>query len=169
MNLETILTIFDYYRWSNRRVWGCIETLTDAQFVAPHNYSIGSIHEQVFHLMLSDSMVLAMLKSGKPTIPSDPTFLNINNYPTRIAIRTKWDELERDLLTYIQNLCDADLQRPMPMPDLDGTMKSCPLWEVFFGVVNHGVNHNAQILALLHQLNAPTVEQGFYFYRLEHQ
>jgi uncharacterized damage-inducible protein DinB len=55
------------------------------------------------------------------------------------------------------------------MPDLDGTLKYSELWEVFFGVVNHGTNHNAQILALLHQYGAPTVEQGYYFYRLEHQ
>lgn len=170
MNIEIIQKLFDYYCWANQRVWQCIQTLSDEHYFRPNSYSIGSVHEQVFHLMLSDSMVLAMLHSGRPTIPGDPAFLAIEDYPTRDHICQKRCELEEGLKAYIQLLTDDDLKRPIPMPDyLDGTMKHSELWEVFFGVVNHGTNHNAQILALLHQYGVPTVEQGYYFYRLEHQ
>jgi uncharacterized damage-inducible protein DinB len=42
-----------------------------------------------------------------------------------------------------------------------------PAWQVFAHVANHGTDHRAQILRLLHDLGAPTFSQDFMIYLWE--
>jgi uncharacterized damage-inducible protein DinB len=52
------------------------------------------------------------------------------------------------------------------MPSRGGAKQSAR-WEILAHVVNHGTDHRAQILSLLFQLGAPTVEQDLILYLWE--
>jgi uncharacterized damage-inducible protein DinB len=45
-----------------------------------------------------------------------------------------------------------------------GTERTSPAWQILLHVVNHSTDHRAQMLHLLHQLGAKTVEQDFVYY-----
>ena len=40
-----------------------------------------------------------------------------------------------------------------------------PAWQVLVHLVNHGTDHRAQMLRILHDLGAPTFDQDFVLYR----
>ncbi|MCL4255480.1 MAG: damage-inducible protein DinB, partial [Anaerolineae bacterium] len=75
------------------------------------------------------------------------------------------DEAEKNIMAYLNTLTDADLTRILSydMPHRGG-MKTNPIWEILVHVINHGTDHRAQILAMLHQMGAPTLEQDMMLY-----
>ncbi len=53
--LPIIRAMADYHTASNRRLWQhCLEHVTDAQFVQPLSYSLGSLREQLVHVAETD-------------------------------------------------------------------------------------------------------------------
>ena len=74
------------------------------------------------------------------------------DYPTRDRARNLWDETAKDFADYVASLDKAGLERhPQGMPG--------PVWQVIMHVANHGTDHRAQILRLLHDFGAPTFDQ----------
>ena len=146
---EIIQTLVQYHVNSNLRLWDQIKhSLTDDQFTQQLGYSHGSLRHQVVHLAATDRYWLHDLQS-KTVVGLDP-----EDYPTRESVSIVWEEIEQDLLRYAQSLTDADLQdKP------DGFMVT--RWQGLLHVVNHGTDHRAQILSMLHMVEAPTFEQDF--------
>ena len=66
---------------------------------------------------------------------------------------------------YLATLRDEMLfKKPFP----DGEDKDLILWQVLLHVVNHGTDHRAQVLRILHDLGVKTVSQDFIFYVYDH-
>jgi uncharacterized damage-inducible protein DinB len=64
------------------------------------------------------------------------------------------------MLGYVSGLEEQQLEAAVPGMDE-------PAWQVFAHVANHGTDHRAQILRLLHDLGAPTFSQDFMIYLWE--
>jgi uncharacterized damage-inducible protein DinB len=60
----------------------------------------------------------------------------------------------------------ADLRDDMlfEKPFADGEDKDLILWQVLLHVANHGTDHRAQLLRLLHDLGVKTGPQDYIFY-----
>ena len=80
------------------------------------------------------------------------TGLELLDYPTRESFTQTWDNIEGALLEYVLSLSDAELEG---VPD--GILES--RWQALVHLVNHGTDHRAQILSMLHRLGMPTFEQ----------
>jgi uncharacterized damage-inducible protein DinB len=163
---KTMRSLMDYHIWADRQVWECVESITEEQFTQEHDYSTGSIHNQIFHLMFGDWSTVAYMTGGMPD-KDDPAYLKQADFPTRESIRRRWNEAEEGLQNYVETLTDEQLQAEMSVPKGDGETFQATLWELLYSHVNHGTNHRAQILALLAQMGAKTVEQGAYFYLMQ--
>ncbi len=163
MNTESIRIFHAYNRDANHRVWQCIETLTDDQFVAPVDYSIGSIRNHVVHVMSVDNRWFARL-SGIALPPR----AEYEMFPTRSSVRASWDTVEATMDDYLARVTDAELQEVIEynMPQ-HGGLKRDKRWHILSHVVNHGTNHRAQILSALYRMGAPTVEQDILNYLWE--
>lgn len=159
-----IRKMFAYNYWAHGQVWRFIDPLTDAQFRQPSDYSVGSIHQQLVHVMGADSIWLSRLRGERPSGFFDPA-----DYPTPESIKAKWGEIERDLKLYVAGLTDAQVLND----DLHyrrvstGAEQVSPLWQVLLHVCNHGTDHRAQILALLHQVGGETFAQDLIYYTVE--
>ncbi len=155
--------LFEYNDWANRRLWECIIPLTDEQFRRPNNFSIGSIHEQVVHLMGVEWLFLQRVQGISPT--SIPL---VEEYPTRDAIRQQWDGITSDWLPYLVYLNDEALDGSITFTSFNGrTQRTMPLWEMLSQMLNHSTDHRAQTLAVIHQVGGKTLEQDFIFYAWE--
>ncbi len=55
MNVNSIRLFWQYNEDMHRRVWSCIEHLSDEQFVHEFGYSLGSIRNHYVHLIGADS------------------------------------------------------------------------------------------------------------------
>lgn len=164
MNLDYIRTLYDYNYWAHRKVWDCAATLTEEQFTRDLGYSWKSIRGQLVHVMGAEWLWFQRLRGTSPGgLPAEA------NYPTREAIRQEWDTIETDVRGYVNALTNESLATAIDYRTTSGKPQSQPKWQILLHVVNHGTDHRAQILAMLYQLGAPTVEQDLLFYFREQQ
>jgi uncharacterized damage-inducible protein DinB len=67
---------------------------------------------------------------------------------------------------YLAGLRDSMLfDRPIKDPEED---KDLIAWQVLLHVVNHGTDHRAQLLRILHDLGVKTTSQDYIFYVYDH-
>lgn len=160
MQATMIRTLFNFNQWAHERVWGCIETLDDARFTQPFDYSIGSVRDQIVHVMSVDARWLARV-AGDPLMPH----LNAAEFGTVGSARTQWQAIAARNQAIVEGLSDAQLAGAIDydMPRHGGAKRSTR-GHILAHVVVHGTDHRAQILSLLHQLGAPTVEQDLMYY-----
>lgn len=147
--IAVIQTFVEYNYALHEKMWESIEQLIDAQWLHEVNHSHRSVRNQMVHLTQVDRAWLRGLQ-GDPNARQfrlDPT-----DYPTAATLRPVWDEVARDMQAYVAGLDDAALNDTVP-----GMMG--PTWQVLLHVMNHGTDHRAQTLRLLHDLGAPTFDQ----------
>ncbi|MBL8146156.1 MAG: DinB family protein [Anaerolineae bacterium] len=158
-----IRTLFDYNLWAHERVWTGILTLDDEQFARQFDYSIGSVRAQIVHVLSVDNRWLARV-AGRPT----PDRLDPEAYPSAAAVREDWLRLTAEQRLIVEGLSDEQMGEAISydMPQRGG-MKHNLRREILAHVVNHGTDHRAQVLSLLHQMGAPTVEQDLILYLWE--
>jgi uncharacterized damage-inducible protein DinB len=89
-------------------------------------------------------------------------------YPTRAGLRTKWDEVQAATRAYIATLDASRLDEMLHYTSINGRQpRQTPVWQVILHVINHGTDHRAQTLALIHQRGGATVEQDLIRYAWE--
>ncbi len=72
-----------------------------------------------------------------------------------------WDTVEGEMRAYLGALRD-EMLHDQPFLESDGD--EIWLWQILIHVVNHGTDHRAQLLALLHQVGAKTFPQDYAFF-----
>lgn len=161
MNADAFRHFYSYHFNENRTIWDTyIMPLTQKQFVQPVDYSIGSVRNQVVHMMNVDDIWFSPLRGLE-----FPDWLDPDDFNDRRVIRAHWDEVEKQMRDYLATLRDDMLfEKPFP----EGEDENLILWQVLLHVVNHGTDHRAQLLRVLHDLGAKTVSQDYIFYVYDH-
>ncbi len=135
------------------RIWQSARTLTPAQFEQEIAYSHGSVRAQLYHA----SEVLERWQRG---LEGDAEAQDWNMEPAEVAtieaLQARHEQVLASFQAYVDGLSEEELAAPAPgMPG--------PRWQVLSHVINHGTDHRAQLLAALHQLDAPTFAQDLIF------
>ena len=164
MKPNEIKQIFDYNYWAFERVWDCISHLSDEQFVEEIDYSTGSIRNLVVHLMGSSRNWISRLAGTEM-----PPRLVFEDFGSLSKTKAKWDELRKELLDYLNSLSQEPLEEAMnwELP-FQGLKSTNSRGEILLHLANHGTDHRAQILALLHHhFHVKTVEQDMIYFLAE--
>lgn len=159
MNTDILRALYDYHYYARDLVWGCVMKLDDEQYRRKSGYSLGSIHELSVHLIAAEAVWLARLKGTSPS-----AMLNAGDYPTRETVIDKWRSVEAEFRAYLATLTDADLTRDVNYQSIAGKAYHNPVWATLMQVINHGTDHRAQILMMIHQLGGETLEPDLIFY-----
>jgi uncharacterized damage-inducible protein DinB len=162
MNAKAFRHFYNYHFAENRKIWdACIISLSFEQFTQPTDYSHGSVREQIVHLMSADDIWFSELLGIEPLEQLTPA-----NNDDRELIRTHWDSIEQRMRSYLAALPDDALfDKPIEEPEED---KDLLVWQVLLHVANHGTDHRAQLLRLLHDLGVETESQDYIFYVYDH-
>ena len=150
--------MFAYSFWANRQVWSCIEQLTEGQFTQDIAFSRGALRMQCIHIMGTESWWFHFLRTG------EVAFLDAADYPTRAAVRAKWDEVEREVISYLAGVSDADLVRMVRPEVWDDEDQPVHAWQAMLQVAMHSTDHRAQTLASIHEMGGAGVEQDYLNY-----
>lgn len=161
MNKTYFIELFDYNYWAHRKVWDCVTQLSDEQFKHELDYSIGSIWIQCLHTMAVEHWWFHFLGEGILD------FLEAEDYPTREAIRAKWDDVETYVRAYLNTLTPQEVEREVRPSFWDDDKPPVKVWEGILQVANHSTDHRAQTLAGLYRLGGPTVGQDVLDYIFE--
>jgi len=161
MNADAFRHFYDYHFTENRKIWDThIASLSQEQFTRPVDYSVGSVRNQVVHLMSCDDYWFSGLRGLDM-----PEMLDPAHFEDRETIRADWDTVEQNMRDYLATLRD-DMLFKNPFPD--GEDKDLILWQVLLHVGNHGTDHRAQLLRLLNDLGDETAAQDYIFYVFDH-
>lgn len=161
MNTDAFRHFYNYHFAENRALWDThIAPLSQESFIQPSGYSLGSVRNQIVHLMEVDEIWFSALRGEV-----QPVFLNPEDSNDREIIRAYGDRVERDMRAYLAALRD---DRLFQKPFKEGEDKDLILWQVLLHVVNHGTDHRAQLLRLLNDLGMKTVSQDYIFYVYDH-
>jgi uncharacterized damage-inducible protein DinB len=161
VNAAAFRHLYDYHFAENRRLWAQVDTLSEDQFTRPSPYSLGSLRDQLLHLVWADDVWFSQLRGDAPPAPPDHAAL-----ADRPAIRAHWDEVERQMRADLAALHDQRLfERPFPNHPEDRELFT---WQVLLQVVNHGTDHRAQILRALSDLGVETRSQDYVFFAYRH-
>jgi uncharacterized damage-inducible protein DinB len=157
MNADAFRHLYDYHFAANRKIWDThVAALTQEQFTQPTDYSVGSVRNQVVHMMNIDDRWFSGLRGIEV-----PGFLDPTLFTNREEIRAQWDTIEQNIRDYLAGLRDDQLfDQPFLQSDNDTIYR----WQILIHVANHGTDHRAQLLALLHSLGLKTGPQDYVFY-----
>lgn len=134
--------------------------LSPAQFNQPLDYSQGAIKNQIVHTMWAEEVWLSRI-INQPAPDYKP-----DDFSDRAAIRAAWDVVEARLRQTVTELGEDGLQRQVGYQNSTGTGFDQTVAQILLHIVNHGTDHRAQTLAMMHTLGAETIEQDLiYFYR----
>lgn len=163
MTPESIRSLFQYNYVTHRRLWDAIMKLDDAQFLEKVDYSLGSIRNHMVHLVSVDARWLARIKEEAP-----PERLNMEDFNDRASVRAKYDEVEKAVLDFAEQVDQTTLDKVLlfSLPDRGGE-KVNAVWQIMIHMVIHGVDHRAQVLPILEKMGAPTFEQDYMLYLWE--
>ncbi len=161
MNANAFCYTYEYHFGENRKIWALIELLSQEQFTQAADYSHGSVRDQVVHLMSVDDVWFSELRGDEPAEALPAAALD-----DRQLIRVYWDSIEQKMRQYLAALRDEMLfEQPIVEPEEDQGLFA---WQVLLHVVNHGTDHRAQLLRLLHDLGLKTEYQDYIFYAYDH-
>ena len=157
MFVEVIRHLYDYHFAENRSVWeNHIVMLTQEQFTQPVDYSLGSVRNQIVHMISVDDNWFSELRGLDV-----PGMLNPEDFNDRRGIRTHWDKVEQNMRAYLSGLNDEAL---FEKPFGEGEDEDLTAWQALLHVANHGTDHRAQILRVLHDMGYKTTPQDYIFY-----
>src|SRR5688572_16570991 len=122
--IDFVHTLWNYNYWSHHKLWNCIQTISDEDFVKPVAYSIGSVHVQVVHIMWAEEAWYERLHNG-----IRPTF-TAKDYPTRSSIYEKWDQIESQWRVYLSNLTETELNRKIEINPVNGLAYTASVLEM---------------------------------------
>jgi uncharacterized damage-inducible protein DinB len=162
MDKAFFLSLYRYNFHANRLVWDCMIKLPESKLLQPIPYSIGSLFHQSIHVMGVEHWWFHFLCDDKLEFIEDDV-----DYPTPEAIRSQWDETEAYIMAYLNTLTPDELQREVKPPFWDDIDPAVKVWQGMMQVINHSTDHRAQMLRMLHDFGAPTVEQDYLNYLLE--
>lgn len=161
--LDYIQTITAYSWWAQHKIWQCTLTVADDDFVRPVDYSVGSLHQQVVHVLWAEDVWYSRIHAlPRP----DHSHLTL---PTRADVRAAWDDVEDRWKVYVAALTPLELERVVTFTRGSGEQLSLPVWQIIAHIVNHGTDHRGQMLRIIHDMGGETFEQDMFFYLRELQ
>lgn len=158
---ETLRLLYEYNAWANHRTLGSCAALTNEQFTRDLSSSFHSVRDTVAHIFGAEWLWLERFHGRSPTgLPPGTGF------PDLASVRTRWAELEHNLMSFVAGLAAEDLARVYEFRTTKGVVYPNTLWQALQHVVNHGSYHRGQVATMLRQLGAkPNYTDLIYFYR----
>jgi len=155
MSVDLVRHFLNYYMNENRTLWDkYIVPLPDEQFIQPSEYSMGSIRNQVVHLINAERTWLSSLR-GQDL----PEWFDAEEFTDKQMIRDAWDIVEADMRDYVASLTDEIIESTLKRKS-----KELIIGRILLHLVNHSTDHRAQILRQLHDVGVETSAQDYIFY-----
>lgn len=157
MSPEALQNMFAYNIRTNKRVWDCAMQLSDADYKKDTGYSVGSVEQQLVHVLAVEYWWMHFLATGELRFKEEP-------FATRAEHRAFWDEVNDANMAYLETVTPDMLMRKVRPDFWDEHIEPILAWQGVMQVIMHSMDHRSQILRLLYDLGAPTFEQDYLYH-----
>ncbi|CAG1004556.1 hypothetical protein ANAEL_03246 [Anaerolineales bacterium] len=147
MNKQDIQLLYRYNHWANERILNAAANVTTEQFLVPGSYPHGGLRGTLAHALSSECTWRKRWQGESPAQGIKP-----EEFPTFDSLRARWQEEEKSLAAFVDNLTDDRLNAPFQYKTLRGDPMENVLWQVMVHMVNHGTQHRSEAAAMLTEL-----------------
>jgi uncharacterized damage-inducible protein DinB len=144
MNIQDILTLYNYNQWANAKILNTASQVTPEQFLAEGSFPHGGLRGTLVHTLTAEWIWRKRWEGTSPT-----TLLKLDNFPTCESLRTRWAEEEKHLMAFVHALTDERLNSHFDYTTTSGKPHKRILWQAMAHLVNHGTQHRAEAAAML--------------------
>lgn len=144
MNKEDIQLLYNYNSWANARILNAAANLAPEQFLSPASFSHGGLRETLVHTLFAEWIWRRRWEGISPT-----EWLAPADFPTLNSLRERWHTEDKALMSFVENLDDADLDRTISYETTGGKARQNIFWHLMAHVVNHGTQHRSEAAAIL--------------------
>jgi uncharacterized damage-inducible protein DinB len=169
MTKDDIQLLYEFDRWANKSTLQATSTLTPEQFTRDLGGSFRSVRDTLAHIIGSEWAWLTYWNEPSPTAayldelwPREDDLFNPNKFPDHAAVQSKWAEIEKDQLDFVNRLTDESLQKLLPVRET-----KISLAHLTQHLANHSTYHRGQIALMLRQLNAKPQATDFAIFMME--
>lgn len=155
---DGIISLLEYHYARHRQVWASVMILSEAQFEQAIPYSHGSLRQQWLHMIDDDAKWLAFLMGSKMAR------LATHDFPDRDAIKQAYDQIEASALDFVHRVDESLLTHVYSWRLPTHPVQYVQGWQILLHMVNHGTDHRAQVLRILHDFGAPSFDQDLLGY-----
>lgn len=159
MQIDEMKALYNYNYWANEIILRTVEGLSETQLNAEMENGIGSIRITLVHVLSAEWILRTRWQGSSPTAMLQP-----QDFPTLNMIRTRCQEEEQQMRTFLDTLHNDDLARVIQYTStmLPDKVFARPLWQLMVHLVNHGTQHRSEIAMRLTQLGHSPGELGMY-------
>lgn len=151
MRVADLLSLYRYNEWANARIFSAAAALDPDVFTTPRGSSFSSIRDTVAHIAASEWVWLRRWRGESPS--AQPEWASLQE---AAALSGRLREVEADRASFLRELVDEDLGRPLAYRNLKGDPFSEPLVDQLVHVVNHSSYHRGQVATLSRQAGFAT-------------
>jgi uncharacterized damage-inducible protein DinB len=137
-------TLFAYHWHTTGRLLDCAARLDEAVYLAHPGYGHGSIHDLLFHLLRADQNWRHALATGTRPTPPRP-----EDYPTLESLRAAFERERSAWQVLLAEYSAARIEGEANFINRSGETRTLSVWRVLQHVLFHGMQHHAEIAALL--------------------
>jgi uncharacterized damage-inducible protein DinB len=162
MKAKTVFEALAKYKGSvDESLLGIVEKLSEDRLLASGGAYFPTVYHQLKHIFGSDVNWIKRLKKAFPASAAlaasrfaDFELESLKAQP--IGERAKFfadiREIDRDILSFVSELGDAELDSMVSYVNYKGESESRELWKILLHWFNHGVHHRGTISAQLDSL-----------------
>jgi uncharacterized damage-inducible protein DinB len=169
MNKDDIQLLYEYEHWANNRVLQAVSALGAEQFTRDLGGSSCSVRDTLVHIVSGEWGWLEYWKSTShsPAFLTDlrnrrDALFNPDMFPNIAAVRSKWEEVEKEQTEFVNRLTNEALEKMLP---IRGT--EVKLVHLMQHLANHSTYHRGQITLMMRQLGAEPLATDFHVFLLE--
>ena len=162
--VENIPQLYDYNYWANARILDAAANLSDEQFRALGNLSHGGLRDTLVHALTAEW--IWRMRCQERVSPS--AMLDVEDFPTLVDLRTRWQAEEQALRAYIASLTNEDLNETIQYTSTEGVVLSFKLWQILVHLVNHGTQTRSEAAVLLTEYGHSPGDLDLLIYFLHH-
>jgi uncharacterized damage-inducible protein DinB len=146
--LELIRHVYGYNEWANGKLLDAAGGLSDEELNAIEAASWGKLITELGHIAGAQVVWLHRWREGQ----NPPPVTGIQDLQTMDEVRALYDRSHADLRSFVSELTDERLERPLRFRDSAGNESERPLWVLMIHVANHGTYHRGEIAGVLTDL-----------------
>lgn len=163
MTLQMIRELYDYDRWANRRLFDAVANLAagEAEQEIGKQFSFATLRGMLVHILGALTIWLTRWQGTSPT-----AMLSSGEFPNLSALRSRWDEQDEKIRSFITGLQQADLTRIIHYKNTQGQPFQLPLCPLMQHVANHSTHHRSEIATMLTMLGTSPPPTDLLVYHL---
>jgi uncharacterized damage-inducible protein DinB len=144
MNKQDILLLYQYNQWSTKKILTAASNLTEEQFIASASFPHGGVRSTLVHALFAEWIWRTRWEGTSPASRFKP-----EDFPTFESLRARFEEEEKLLMAFVENVSDERLNATFKYNSTDGKPHERVLWQAMIHLINHGTQHKTEVAALL--------------------